>query len=190
MLDAEQAGLLGRTTELSIHTQEAATEALLRTPVAISATMALETGFPESSATIPVTTPPAERLAVKPFVLEWNETVVREVEQKFLDRGMSGIDKSLGKFVEKSVARLKEEGQPIPVNVQKLLDAGALVSGNGSSCINCMFASATTLNASLISARSTSVAAIPARASARGDSRRKSPVSVGMGVSERRFITR
>ena len=29
------------------------------------------------------------------------ETVVREVEQKFLDKGMSGIEKSLGKFVEK-----------------------------------------------------------------------------------------
>jgi 3-hydroxybutyryl-CoA dehydrogenase len=29
------------------------------------------------------------------------ETVVREVEQKFLDKGMGGIDKSLGKFVEK-----------------------------------------------------------------------------------------
>jgi 3-hydroxybutyryl-CoA dehydrogenase len=29
------------------------------------------------------------------------ETVVREVEQKFLDKGMSGIGKSLGKFVEK-----------------------------------------------------------------------------------------
>ncbi len=29
------------------------------------------------------------------------DTVVVEVEQKFLDRGLSGIDKSLGKFVEK-----------------------------------------------------------------------------------------
>ncbi len=29
------------------------------------------------------------------------ETVVREVEQKFLDKGISGIQKSLGKFVEK-----------------------------------------------------------------------------------------
>ena len=29
------------------------------------------------------------------------QTVVVEVEQKFLDKGMSGIDKSLGKFVEK-----------------------------------------------------------------------------------------
>ncbi len=29
------------------------------------------------------------------------ETVVREVEQKFLDKGFSGIEKSLGKFVEK-----------------------------------------------------------------------------------------
>ena len=28
-------------------------------------------------------------------------TVVVEVEQKFLDKGMTGIDKSLGKFVEK-----------------------------------------------------------------------------------------
>jgi 3-hydroxybutyryl-CoA dehydrogenase len=29
------------------------------------------------------------------------ETVVREVEQKFLDKGIGGIEKSLGKFVEK-----------------------------------------------------------------------------------------
>ncbi len=29
------------------------------------------------------------------------ETVVREVERKFLDKGLGGIDKSLGKFVEK-----------------------------------------------------------------------------------------
>jgi 3-hydroxybutyryl-CoA dehydrogenase len=29
------------------------------------------------------------------------ETVVREVEQKFLDKGLAGIDKSLSKFVEK-----------------------------------------------------------------------------------------
>src|SRR5215212_4942370 len=29
------------------------------------------------------------------------ETVVREVEQRFLDKGLGGIQKSLGKFVEK-----------------------------------------------------------------------------------------
>src|SRR5437660_6942311 len=29
------------------------------------------------------------------------ETIVREVEQKFLDKGIGGIEKSLGKFVEK-----------------------------------------------------------------------------------------
>src|SRR5438132_4273450 len=29
------------------------------------------------------------------------DTVVREVEQKFLDKGIGGIEKSLGKFVEK-----------------------------------------------------------------------------------------
>ncbi|MFL6248665.1 MAG: 3-hydroxyacyl-CoA dehydrogenase NAD-binding domain-containing protein, partial [Thermoanaerobaculia bacterium] len=29
------------------------------------------------------------------------EVVVREVEQKFLDKGLGGIRKSLGKFVEK-----------------------------------------------------------------------------------------
>src|SRR5258706_12583100 len=29
------------------------------------------------------------------------ETVVREVEQKFLDKGLAGIQKSLGRFVEK-----------------------------------------------------------------------------------------
>src|SRR5688572_25085533 len=29
------------------------------------------------------------------------EVVVREVEQKFLDKGLGGIQKSLGKFVEK-----------------------------------------------------------------------------------------
>ena len=35
------------------------------------------------------------------------DTVVREVEQKFLDKGISGIEKSLGKFVEKG--KLKPE---------------------------------------------------------------------------------
>src|SRR6201982_3824447 len=35
------------------------------------------------------------------------ETVVREVEQKFLDKGIGGIEKSLGKFVEKG--KLKAE---------------------------------------------------------------------------------
>ncbi|MEO6260735.1 MAG: 3-hydroxybutyryl-CoA dehydrogenase [Thermoanaerobaculia bacterium] len=35
------------------------------------------------------------------------DTVVREVEQKFLDKGMGGIEKSLGKFVEKG--KLKPE---------------------------------------------------------------------------------
>ncbi|MCM2317510.1 MAG: 3-hydroxyacyl-CoA dehydrogenase NAD-binding domain-containing protein, partial [Thermoanaerobaculia bacterium] len=29
------------------------------------------------------------------------QTVVLEVEQRFLDKGFAGIDKSLGKFVEK-----------------------------------------------------------------------------------------
>jgi 3-hydroxyacyl-CoA dehydrogenase len=50
-----------------------------------------------------------------------------------VDRGMRwGFNWELGVFetwdaigVEKSVARMKEEGQPIPANVQKLLDAGA-----------------------------------------------------------------
>ena len=35
------------------------------------------------------------------------DTVVREVEQKFLDKGLAGIDKSLGKAVEKG--KLKAE---------------------------------------------------------------------------------
>jgi 3-hydroxyacyl-CoA dehydrogenase len=50
-----------------------------------------------------------------------------------VDRAMRwGFNWELGVFetwdaigVEKSVARMKEEGQPIPANVQKLLDAGA-----------------------------------------------------------------
>ena len=50
-----------------------------------------------------------------------------------VDRAMRwGFNWELGVFetwdaigVEKSVTRMKEEGQPIPVNVQKLLDAGA-----------------------------------------------------------------
>ncbi len=50
-----------------------------------------------------------------------------------VDRAMRwGFNWELGVFetwdaigVEKSVARMKEEGQPIPLNVQKLLDAGA-----------------------------------------------------------------
>ncbi|HXG59057.1 MAG TPA: 3-hydroxybutyryl-CoA dehydrogenase [Thermoanaerobaculia bacterium] len=36
------------------------------------------------------------------------ETVVREVEQKFLDKGISGIQKSLGKFVEKGKMTAEE----------------------------------------------------------------------------------
>ncbi len=50
-----------------------------------------------------------------------------------VDRGMRwGFNWELGVFetwdavgLEKSVARMKEEGQPIPANVQKLLDSGA-----------------------------------------------------------------
>ena len=34
-----------------------------------------------------ITTPPAERLAVKTFVLEWNETVVREAALREIRRG-------------------------------------------------------------------------------------------------------
>src|SRR5260370_16459552 len=34
-----------------------------------------------------ITTPPAERLAVKTFVLEWNETVVREAAMREIRRG-------------------------------------------------------------------------------------------------------
>ncbi|HEX4241722.1 MAG TPA: transcription-repair coupling factor [Steroidobacteraceae bacterium] len=34
-----------------------------------------------------ITTPPAERLAVKTFVLEWNETVIREAMQREIRRG-------------------------------------------------------------------------------------------------------
>src|SRR3954466_575588 len=36
------------------------------------------------------------------------ETVVREVEQKFLDKGLGGIQKSLGKFVEKGKMQQSE----------------------------------------------------------------------------------
>ena len=38
------------------------------------------------------------------------DTVVVEVEQKFLDKGMSGIDKSLGKFVEKGKLSAADKG--------------------------------------------------------------------------------
>jgi 3-hydroxybutyryl-CoA dehydrogenase len=37
------------------------------------------------------------------------ETVVVEVEQKFLDKGLTGIDKSLGKFVEKGKLSAEEK---------------------------------------------------------------------------------
>jgi len=39
------------------------------------------------------------------------ETVVVEVEQKLLDKGLSGIDKSLGKFVEKGKLSADEKGK-------------------------------------------------------------------------------
>jgi 3-hydroxybutyryl-CoA dehydrogenase len=60
------------------------------------------------------------------------ETVVREVEQKFVDKGFAGIQKSLGRFVEKgtlsaadrdaSVARLKGT-----TNLQDLADCDIVI---------------------------------------------------------------
>jgi 3-hydroxybutyryl-CoA dehydrogenase len=60
------------------------------------------------------------------------ETVVREVEQKFLDKGLAGIGKSLGKFVEKgkmseadrdaSLGRLKGT-----TNLQDLADCDIVI---------------------------------------------------------------
>ena len=67
--------------------------------------------------------------------LRYAANLIPEIADKIVevDRAMRwGFNWELGVFetwdaigVEKSVARLKEEGQPIPVNVQKLLDAGA-----------------------------------------------------------------
>src|SRR5206468_4119145 len=39
------------------------------------------------------------------------DTVVVEVEQKFLDKGLAGIDKSLGKFVEKGKLSADDKGK-------------------------------------------------------------------------------
>src|SRR5579859_1287355 len=39
------------------------------------------------------------------------DTVVVEVEQKFLDKGLAGIDKSLGKFVEKGKLSADEKSK-------------------------------------------------------------------------------
>ena len=39
------------------------------------------------------------------------DTVVVEVEQKFLDKGLAGIDKSLGKFVEKGKLSAEDKGK-------------------------------------------------------------------------------
>ena len=67
--------------------------------------------------------------------LRYAANLIPEIADKIVevDRAMRwGFNWELGVFetwdaigVEKSVARMKEEGQPIPVNVQKLLDAGA-----------------------------------------------------------------
>src|SRR3954464_3544023 len=53
------------------------------------------------------------------------ETIVREVEQKYLDKGLAGIGKSLGKFVEKG--KMTAENRDASMGRLKgVVDLGAL----------------------------------------------------------------
>src|SRR5947199_5309083 len=60
------------------------------------------------------------------------ETVVREVEQKFLDKGLGGIQKSLGKFVEKGKMQQAEMDACVgrlkgTTNLQDLADCDIVI---------------------------------------------------------------
>jgi 3-hydroxybutyryl-CoA dehydrogenase len=60
------------------------------------------------------------------------ETVVREVEQKFLDKGLGGIQKSLGKFVEKGKMQQAEMDACVgrlkgTTNLQDLADCDIII---------------------------------------------------------------
>ncbi len=68
-----------------------------------------------------ITTPPAERLAVKTFVLEWNETVVREAIQREIRRGGQVY------FVHNTVETIEKTAQAL----RELVPEAAVAVGHG-----------------------------------------------------------
>ena len=68
-----------------------------------------------------ITTPPAERLAVKTFVLEWNETVVREASLREIRRGGQIY------FVHNTIETIEKTAQAI----RKLVPEATVAVGHG-----------------------------------------------------------
>jgi transcription-repair coupling factor (superfamily II helicase) len=68
-----------------------------------------------------ITTPPAERLAVKTFVLEWNETVVREAAMREIRRGGQIY------FVHNAVETIEKTAQAI----RELVPEASVAVGHG-----------------------------------------------------------
>jgi transcription-repair coupling factor (superfamily II helicase) len=68
-----------------------------------------------------ITTPPAERLAVKTFVLEWNETVVREAAMREIRRGGQIY------FVHNTVETIEKTAQAI----RELVPEATVAVGHG-----------------------------------------------------------
>jgi transcription-repair coupling factor (superfamily II helicase) len=68
-----------------------------------------------------ITTPPAERLAVKTFVLEWNETVVREASLREIRRGGQIY------FVHNTIETIEKTAQAI----RKLVPEANVAVGHG-----------------------------------------------------------
>jgi transcription-repair coupling factor (superfamily II helicase) len=68
-----------------------------------------------------ITTPPAERLAVKTFVLEWNETVVREAAMREIRRGGQIY------FVHNTVETIEKTAQAI----RELVPEASVAVGHG-----------------------------------------------------------
>jgi transcription-repair coupling factor (superfamily II helicase) len=68
-----------------------------------------------------ITTPPAERLAVKTFVLEWNETVVREAALREIRRGGQIY------FVHNTIETIEKTAQAM----RKLVPEATVVVGHG-----------------------------------------------------------
>jgi len=68
-----------------------------------------------------ITTPPAERLAVKTFVLEWNETVIREAAMREIRRGGQIY------FVHNSIETIEKTAQAI----RELVPEASVAVGHG-----------------------------------------------------------
>jgi transcription-repair coupling factor (superfamily II helicase) len=68
-----------------------------------------------------ITTPPAERLAVKTFVLEWNETVVREAAMREIRRGGQIY------FVHNSIETIEKTAQAL----RELVPEASVAVGHG-----------------------------------------------------------